>query len=392
MIEVSELESPGLRELPGLMDSVLRPSSFNNDQILPSLVKIPTGLGDKFGTVKAQFSEYVDSNFDPKGLYSDSAAVGKLTDGAFASQYFTDSVAFPVALDDLPKLDSLNVRNFVDGMLSDSLKQIDMKLQEFLLPDADLEIPSEEYLRENFLSDTLLNRYLETFSIDKPEFAGWDSDKITESIRNELPPVPEFEKEYQALSTRIVSLKDRDLVDSVRNLVSRKLYSIKDEVQDSLSVYLIAEKEKLKDNLFFEGLVNAEEYAGDLSVTDFSGSLGVKVKQFYEVGVGPEIGVLGGDFSAIGARFFARREVLENKLFAVVENSYRKGSGVPADLERIEQLYSNWKIGASTLFKLSPSGSTKLNFQTLLNPQYLKNTYSNLVDFRFGISKLSKKQ
>ena len=390
--EVTELESHGLRELPDLMDSVLSPSSFKNEQVLPKLDRIPTGLGDKFGTVnKVQFSEYVDSDFGSKVLYADSAAVGTLISGDFPSQYFTDSVAFPVALDGLTDLDSLNLRTIVDGVLADSLTQIDRKLQEFLQSDGGPELPSEEYLRENFLSDTLLNKYLETFSIDKPEFADWDSDKITESIRSELPPVPEFDKEYQALSTRIVSLKDRDLVDSVRNLVSRKLYRIKDEVQDSLSVYLIAEKEKLKDNLFFEGLVSMEKYKDNVSISDFSGSLGVRLSKFYEMGLGPEIGVSGKDFSAVGARLFARRKILEDKLFVIVENSFSRYPNFSEAVTEAEGLYSNLKLGAGKLFNLSPNGETKLNIQTLLNPQSLQGGFDNVVDFRLGISKLSRR-
>ena len=262
------------------------------------------------------------------------------------------------------------------------------------------QVEESQNLKGGFSFDSLPSGVIDGFSIDTlfkakgrmQELPWEDSNQFQKEFESQFTkefdglniPVEEVNKK-QVLAKRVISIKDREIVDSIRSVASDKLYKIKDEVQDSLSVYLIAEKQKLKESMFFEGLVNMETYKGNLSVSDFSGILGVKLNKFYEVGLGPEIGVSGKDFSAIGARVFARRKIFDDKSFAIVENSIRQNPGISEFATNAEGLMSNLKLGAGRLFNLTPSGETKLNVQTLLNPQYLKTGYSNLVDFRHEI-------
>lgn len=233
-----------------------------------------------------------------------------------------------------------------------------------------------------------LEKFIPDIGKDFSKLKGESGLDLNEFLPQDQKLNPDIQ-EYHALSKRVLSVKDREILDSARTLITNKLYRVKETAQDSLSVYLIAEKEKIKENLFFEGLINVQKEYEKFSVSDFSGSIGLKLNKLYEIGAGPEFGVSNGDFSALGARLFARREVLENRLFAMVENSMGRGRDFPKEGVNPKELGSNWKIGTSTLFNLSPNGKTKLNFQTLLNPQYLKGGYSNLIDLRFGISKLS---
>lgn len=263
----------------------------------------------------------------------------------------------------------------------------------------------DEIDTENFKQVKNPKQYLNSFSEinDSKFFSRFFDDPISgneflKEIESELPTLNSIDKSFLAsntdksiISKRIVSLKDRDIIDSVRSVVADKAYRIKDEVQDSLSLYLVSEKEKLKESLFFEGLVDVERFNDSYSVTDFSTSLGVKLNKFYEIGAGPEIGLNGNDFSNIGARIFARRNLFNNKAFAIVENSVKNYPNFSNELNSLKGLTSNFKLGAGKLFNLSNSGLTKLNVQTLFNPDFLRNNYGNLIDFRFGISKLTFK-
>jgi len=277
-------------------------------------------------------------------------------------------------------------------LFSDSLKSAVFRLSDkgmFGLKALDFStLPKSNHIE---LKDELLSSFLplsiKQFSqLTESELLQLDK-LMTEGLGNES-----FTKDYHAISKRVVSLKDRDFVDSTRNIVNDKLYRIKESAQDSLEVFLIAEKEELKEKLFFEGLINMAKEGETLSLTDFSGSVGLRLNKYYQIGLGPEIGVLKGDFSYLGARLFAKRKLLQDRLFAVVENSVGRSTLIPSDDFRFEEMLSTWKIGAGTLLDLNPSGSSKLNFQTLVNPQFLKVRSLNLIDFRFGISKLSLKK
>ena len=321
-----------------------------------------------------------------------------------------DSIPFSNTVDSVPSFSHQRKIDSIDNSLksydltslspTDSLKE---RLQQL---EGIKQVEESQNLKGGFSFDSLPSGVIDGFSIDTlfkakgrmQELPWEDSNQFQKEFESQFTkefdglniPVEEVNKK-QVLAKRVISIKDREIVDSIRSVASDKLYKIKDEVQDSLSVYLIAEKQKLKESMFFEGLVNMETYKGNLSVSDFSGILGVKLNKFYEVGLGPEIGVSGKDFSAIGARVFARRKIFDDKSFAIVENSIRQNPGISEFATNAEGLMSNLKLGAGRLFNLTPSGETKLNVQTLLNPQYLKTGYSNLVDFRLGISKLTFK-
>jgi len=279
----------------------------------------------------------------------------------------------------------LKAQNFLD-----SLKSTILRLPQGGIPDLEsLDLSSFPSSINAESSAEFLKSFLPESGKEFRVINSSELSDVNKLAMEELSKEADFQ-EYHAISKRVVSLKDRELVDSARNLVTDKLYRIKESAQDSLDIFLIAEKEKIRDNLFFEGLVNVTKDYDNFSVSDFSGNVGLRLSKLYEIGAGPEIGISNGDFSALGARLFVRRQVLEDRLFAVVENSVGRNIPLAGDEFSLYGMVSNWKIGAGTLFNLSPSGSTKLNFQTLLNPQYLKGGYSNLIDFRFGISKLSQ--
>lgn len=272
---------------------------------------------------------------------------------------------------------------------NDSLISTFLKLQNGDFLDLkSLDLPSMPPALNWDSGEELMEKFLPDTGKEFRELKGADVLDLNQLVTQDQTLDAEFQN-YHAISKRVLSLKDREILDSARTLIADKLYRVKESAQDSLSVYLIAEKEKIKDNLFFEGLINVQQEYDKFSVSDFSGSVGLRLNKLYEIGAGPEFGVFNGDFSALGARLFARREVLEKRLFAVVENSVGRGRDLPREGVDPNEMVSNWKIGTSTLFNLSPTGNTKLNLQTLLNPQYLKGGYSNLIDLRFGISKLS---
>ncbi|WP_192350844.1 hypothetical protein [Algoriphagus sp. Y33] len=363
----------------------------------------------------AVITQYFDDDFDSlSGSFVEKLPVDTLIKGQKTDLFLKNIGSFQKASEQKPQsADSLkNILRFVK-MPQESGGEPTFN-EDSLIPDELWEDKAVRRLQEgkpagltHYLDggfDSIPTSILERFSADSL-FGGqmrdlpWqDKDQFQKELESQFSGeiggeamALEGVTQKQAMAKRVISVKDREIVDSIRSLASDKLYRISEEIQDSLSMYLISEKKKLKDNLFFEGLVSMEKYKDNVSVSDFSGSLGVRLSEFYELGLGPEIGVSGKDFSAIGARLFARRKIFEDKLFVIVENSFRRNPDFSEVVTEAEGLYSNLKLGAGRLFNLSPGGETKLNIQTLLNPQSLKGGYNNVVDFRIGISKLSRK-
>lgn len=304
---------------------------------------------------------------------------GTQLDSLLEKAYYLDSIS----------LDSAFVANkFINRFPIDSL--LKLKIDESLFEMEGIE--GFGYSPKSFSKELNTSDFSSYFN-DEYSFENIEKDlfsEIGESIHGGVSDL-EGKENFVGISKRVVSIKDREILDSIRGIASDKLYRIKDEVQDSVGLYLISEKKKLKESLFFEGIVNVEDYKGDYSVSDFSSSLGVKLNQFYEVGAGPEIGLQGKALSTFGARVFARRNLFKNKAFAIVENSFTNYPDLTREVDSFNGLTSNLKLGAGKLFNLTQSGKTKLNVQTLIHPDFLRNNYSNLIDFRFGISKMSFK-
>ena len=363
-------------------------------------------------------TQYFDDGFSFDSLSGDffeKLTADSLFNGQMMDFRFKDKETFQKAFQStLEKADSsksflrkgeiLPTSNPMEDFKGDSLLSNALLKDKFSLLEGDSMTDFSQYFKRGFSFDSIPTAVLERFSSDslfggfvqdipwkdKDQFQKGLESQFTKELDGEMVPIKGV-KQKQAIAKRVISIKDREIVDSIRSLASDKLYKISEDVQDSLSMYLVSEKRKLKENLFFEGLVSMEKYKDNVSVSDFSGSLGVRLNDLYEMGLGPEIGVSGKDFSAIGARLFARRKIFEDKLFVIVENSFRRYPDFSEVVTKTEGLSSNLKLGAGRLFNLSPNGETKLNIQTLLNPQSLKGGYNNVIDFRLGISKLSRK-
>ncbi|MDR7130066.1 hypothetical protein J2X69_002413 [Algoriphagus sp. 4150] len=405
-----------------LLKKQLSPLSTTEKILKRDSILSMTPFGDKTGDLdehnQVEYSQYFDDEL-PLGYIRDSLieqssaflplnglGIDSLTKNSeifkkalHPNTVMTDSANYIFQkADRVPSSDAVKGM-YKDSLLSNALVQDKLRKLEGNKPHAfkkdltgDFRFDKPESFIDKLSLDTLFNGQAgNALFKDKTTFQEGFKSQFTDEIGDEIIAVDEV-KQKHVVAKRVLSVKDRGIVDSLRSIASDKLYNIKDEVQDSLSLFLVSEKRKLKDNMFFEGLVSMDTYKDNVSVSDFSGSLGLRLKQFYEVGMGPEIGVSGNDFSAIGARLFARRKIFEEKLFVIVENSFRRNGQFSEAASEADGLSSNLKLGAGRLFNLSPNGETKLNIQTLLNPQSLNDGgYNNVVDLRLGISKLSRK-
>lgn len=187
-------------------------------------------------------------------------------------------------------------------------------------------------------------------------------------------------------SKRILSIQDRDYLDSIRGQLTQRVADVREKYGDSLKAVAFSEKLKMKDRMFYEVIFSGEQAQRQFSVSEVSTSLGMKLTDKFALGAGPELFFDRRNIQSVGARIFARRDLISDRFFALLENS---SATAYRDLEQEGRpgWMNNWGIGAGTMINVLGKSKTRLNFQTLLNPMYLSNPDLNLLKVRLGISK-----